>query len=78
MLHPTPELWTCALPHRTQILYLADISFIIWMLRVRPGSVLVECGTGSGSFTHALARTVAPHGHVHSFEYHEQRFKIAK
>ena len=26
LLSPSPELWTEALPHRTQILYIADIS----------------------------------------------------
>jgi tRNA A58 N-methylase Trm61 len=25
---PTPELWTKVLPHRTQILYLPDISLV--------------------------------------------------
>ncbi len=28
VLHPTPEPWTLALPHRTQNLYLANIAFI--------------------------------------------------
>jgi tRNA (adenine57-N1/adenine58-N1)-methyltransferase len=30
LLVQTPELWTLALPHRTQILYVADISFVVY------------------------------------------------
>ncbi|KAH9959767.1 S-adenosyl-L-methionine-dependent methyltransferase [Russula dissimulans] len=73
ILRPTPELWTLALPHRTQILYLADIAFITSWLYIRPGSVVIEAGTGSGSFTHSIARTVGPTGHVFSYEFHEAR-----
>ncbi|CAD6889652.1 unnamed protein product [Tilletia laevis] len=58
VLRPTPELWTLSLPHRTQILYQADIAFITQQLRLTPGSRIIEAGTGSGSFTHSLARTV--------------------
>ncbi|KAH9979940.1 tRNA methyltransferase complex GCD14 subunit-domain-containing protein [Lactifluus volemus] len=73
ILRPTPELWTLALPHRTQILYLADIAFITSWLHIRPGSVVVEAGTGSASFTHSIARTVGVTGHVFSYEFHEAR-----
>ncbi|BGP27911.1 tRNA (adenine-N(1)-)-methyltransferase catalytic subunit trm61 [Rhodotorula toruloides] len=78
LLKPTPELWTQALPHRTQILYLPDIAFITSYLDIKPGSRVIEAGTGSGSFTHALARTVGSSGRVHSFEYHEERFLKAQ
>jgi tRNA (adenine57-N1/adenine58-N1)-methyltransferase catalytic subunit len=44
VLRPTPELWTRALPHRTQILYMADIAFVTAWLNVRPGSTVVEAG----------------------------------
>lgn len=44
VLRPTPELWTMALPHRTQILYLADISFIVSRLDIKPGSKVIEAG----------------------------------
>ena len=63
LLPPTPELWTAALPHRTQVVYTPDYSYILQRLRVRPGSRIIESGAGSGSFTHAAARAVYD-GHV--------------
>ena len=78
LLRPTPELWTLSLPHRTQILYLPDISFIVQRLGVRPGVTVVEAGTGSGSMTHSLSRAVGVRGLVRSFEYHEARYNAAK
>ncbi|KAG8781237.1 tRNA (adenine-N(1)-)-methyltransferase catalytic subunit trm61 [Ceratobasidium sp. 428] len=78
VLRPTPELWTLALPHRTQILYHADISYIAMWLAIKPGSVVIEAGTGSGSFSHSVARTIGPTGRLYSFEFHEQRANKAR
>lgn len=58
LLRPSPEMWTLALPHRTQILYAPDMAFIAAHLGLGPGARVIEAGTGSGSFTHFLARTV--------------------
>ena len=87
LLPPTPEIWTSSLPHRTQVVYTPDYSYILHRLRARPGSVLIEAGSGSGSFTHAAARAVfngyfdnpsrggKGRGKVWSYEFHEQRMQ---
>lgn len=73
VLHPTPELWTISLPHRTQILYTTDIAMVTMMLDLKPGSMVCESGTGSGSLSHAILRTIAPTGHLYTVEFHQQR-----
>ena len=78
LLAPSPELWTCSLPHRTQILYAADIALVCTLLELAPGSVALETGTGSGSLTHSLARAVAPRGSVYTFEFHAGRAARAR
>lgn len=85
LLAPTPEAWTASLPHRTQVVYTPDYSYILHRIRARPGSTIIEAGAGSGSFTHASVRAVfngypsegsqqkRKLGKVCSFEYHAQR-----
>ena len=58
LLPPTPENWTSSLPHRTQVVYTPDYSYILQRIRARPGTNIIEAGAGSGSFTHASARAV--------------------
>lgn len=88
VLAPTAELWTTSLPHRTQVVYTPDSSYILQRLGVKPGSVFIEAGAGSGSFTHAAVRAVYSgypdgrdgevqnglrRGKVWSYEFHEER-----
>ena len=47
-------------------------------MELRPGSVVVESGTGSGSLSHAIARTVSPGGHLHTFDFHQMRTDTAR
>ncbi len=35
-------------------------------------------GTGSGSLSHAILRTIAPSGHLHTFDFHEGRVDVAR
>ncbi|KAF2734331.1 tRNA methyltransferase complex GCD14 subunit [Polyplosphaeria fusca] len=58
LVPPSPETWTLCLPHRTQVVYTPDYSYILERLRVRPGDHIIEAGAGSGSFTHAAVRAV--------------------
>lgn len=87
LLPPTPENWTSSLPHRTQVVYTPDYSYVLYRIKARPGVNIIEAGAGSGSFTHASARAVFSGypgtegsankrrklGKVWSFEFHEQR-----
>ncbi|KAI1138695.1 tRNA methyltransferase complex GCD14 subunit [Hypoxylon sp. FL0543] len=84
ILPPTPELWTLSLPHRTQVVYTPDYSYILHRIRARPGMKIIEAGAGSGSFTHAAARAVYngypkdardAKGKVFSFEFNQDRFR---
>jgi len=52
----------------TQIMYPKDIGFILVTLDIGPGKHIIEAGTGSGSFTTALAFTVGLQGRVYSYE----------
>lgn len=78
LLHPSPELWTISLPHRTQIVYTPDSSYIMQRLGVTTGTRVIEAGTGSGSFSHSFARTIGSEGVLFSYEFHEPRFLEAK
>ena len=55
LLRPTPELWTLALPHRTQILYLADIAFITSYLGIKKDSKVIEAGSHNHKLRHMTA-----------------------
>ena len=39
---------------------------------------MLETGTGSGSLTSAMARSVLPSGHIHTYEFHAERAQKAR
>lgn len=76
VLHPTPELWTVNLPHRTQILYTTDIANITLMLDLKPGSVVCESGemTDTGLYTTVFQqRSVCPCSHLRLHQFQTYR-----
>lgn len=58
-------------PRSTQILYPKDIGFILINLNVRPGSKIIEAGTGSGALTCAFANMIGDRGRIWSYEVKE-------
>ena len=65
-------------PRNTQIMYPKDIGFILINMGIGPGQVVVEAGTGSGSFTTALAYAIGDNGHVYSYERKREPQELAE
>ncbi len=61
----------------SQIVYPKEIGYILLKLNVGPGSRVVECGTGSGALTIALAHAVRPSGRVYSYDQREDMLRVA-
>eukprot|EP00339_Tiarina_fusa_P006041 CAMPEP_0117054578 /NCGR_PEP_ID=MMETSP0472-20121206/37825_1 /TAXON_ID=693140 ORGANISM="Tiarina fusus, Strain LIS" /NCGR_SAMPLE_ID=MMETSP0472 /ASSEMBLY_ACC=CAM_ASM_000603 /LENGTH=284 /DNA_ID=CAMNT_0004770221 /DNA_START=31 /DNA_END=882 /DNA_ORIENTATION=+ len=78
LLKPTPELWARSLKHRTQIVHELDASMIVFYLNLRPNMVVCESGTGSGALSHCILRTIAPAGHLHTYEFNHLRSESAR
>ena len=63
---------------RTQILYRPDIAMIIGTLDIKPGSKVIEAGTGSGSLSMSIIRALLPTGKLFTYEFNEARALQAK
>jgi tRNA (adenine57-N1/adenine58-N1)-methyltransferase len=66
------------LPRTSQIMYPKEIGFILINMGIGPGQNVIEAGTGSGSFTTALAYAVGPGGHVTTYEVRPQMQQMAQ
>lgn len=72
VLEPTLEDRMMKLKRRTQIIYPKDAGLILLKSGVMTGMRVVECGTGSGALTMALANAVAPTGKVYTYDRREE------
>lgn len=66
------------LQRKTQVVYPKDMGYILLMLDVKAGDRVIECGTGSGAMTLALARSVGETGKVYSYEKNARFLKNAE
>lgn len=78
VLRPTTTDLMMKLKRGTQIIYPKDAAYIVLMTGVRSGMRVLECGTGSGALTIALATAVAPEGKVFTYDRREEFSKIAR
>lgn len=77
MLQPSfPDLLKST-KRATQIMYPKEIGYILMHMGIGPGCSVIEAGTGSGSFTAALAHAVGETGRVYSYDKKEQTQQIA-
>lgn len=61
----------------TQIMYPKEISYILFHMGIGPGKRVLECGTGSGGLTTALAYMVGESGRVYSYERKQEIQNLA-
>ncbi|HOE68359.1 MAG TPA: tRNA (adenine-N1)-methyltransferase [Candidatus Omnitrophota bacterium] len=68
LLKPTLEDFMMKASRESGIIYPKDAALLIMKAGITTGSRVIEVGTGSGSLTMALAQTVAPNGHVYTYD----------
>ncbi len=68
ILRPTTYDLIKGVKRATQIMYPKEIGYTLLRLGVRPGSRVIESGSGSGGLTLALAQAVGDTGRVYTFE----------
>jgi len=77
--YPTMIDWiNVAFKHQSQIIYEKDAAMISMLLDVKPGDVIYETGTGSGSLTAILARAVGTDGRIVTHDNRQKAIEVAK
>ncbi|MEM3066642.1 MAG: tRNA (adenine-N1)-methyltransferase [Nitrososphaerota archaeon] len=77
-LKPTILDIVMKMPRPTQIVYPKDLGTVIFFGNIRPGSRVVEAGTGSGVLTAVMASYVMPYGVVYSYDVLEEHLENAR
>ncbi len=78
LMEPTLEDKMMKVKRHTQIIYPKDAALIVLKTGLQSGMRVIECGTGSGSLTMALANAVAPGGMVYTYDAREKHLENAK
>ena len=78
LLYPQVYDLLASLPRKTQIVYPKDLGLIAFLLDAKPGSLIVEGGTGSGVLALYLATRVHPGGKVISYDLNDEFFPAVR
>lgn len=78
LLAPTTNDLILDLRRESQIMFPKDLGYAIMKMGIRPGSVVVEAGTGSGALTLTLATIVGPDGRVFSYDRRADMQRLAR
>ena len=78
VLEPTLEDRMMKVKRHTQIIYPKDAGLMLLKCGITSGMRVVECGTGSGALTIALANAVAPDGKVYTYDRREEFLENAR
>ena len=62
----------------TQVIYPKDAAYICFMLGLKNGDKVFECGTGSGALTMFMANIVAKEGRIYTYEKRKKFLNLAK
>ncbi len=77
IFYPTLTEYMEKMGRKTAIIHPKDIGIIILWADVKPGSRIVEAGTGSGALLLALSRFVGDSGHVYSYDNRPELQEVA-
>ena len=78
LLTPSWDELLRSIRRNSQIVYPKEIGYILMKMSIRPGSVVIDAGTGSGALAAGLASAVMPNGRVISYELREDMHNLAR
>lgn len=78
LLSPTTEELVRYLRRKSQIVFPKDAGYALMKLGVKPGTRVLEAGSGSGGFTLVLATAVGDDGHVYSYDVRDDMQSVAR
>ncbi len=78
VFEPSLRDFLLQIERKSQIIFPKDLGYLLLRLSIKPGSRVIEAGTGSGALTAALAWAVGAEGRVYSYDRREDMQQLAE